>query len=167
MEPGLITYNKHVNECKSRTKQSRYLTLPTNPLVSPQAILGRHIMTQTDSVGSQFPGDEDRYGPQNVGLLAIQPPDVAVSPRIFYWMYVLIFCTPMAIDLPEGLNCTWEDNIKLHHKKIYCMHGNWIERMHGIIQYAVPVTKTCLPSRMPINCSERAMNKEVNLPSST
>jgi hypothetical protein len=29
--------------------------------------------------------DEDRNGPQNVGLLAIQPPDAAASPRIFYW----------------------------------------------------------------------------------
>jgi hypothetical protein len=27
--------------------------------------------------------DEDRHGPQNVGLLAIQPPDVAASLRIF------------------------------------------------------------------------------------
>jgi len=104
MEPCLITYNYHVNECKGRIKQSRYLTLPTNPLVSPQAILGRYIMTQTDFGGSQFPDDEDRYDPQNIGLLAIQPPDVATSPRIFFWMYVLIFCTPLAIDLPEGLN---------------------------------------------------------------
>jgi len=62
MEPGLITYNQHVNECKCRTKQSRYLTPPTNPLVSPQVILGRYIMTQTDFGGSQFPDDEDRYG---------------------------------------------------------------------------------------------------------
>ena len=47
-------------------------------------------MTQTDFGGSQFPDDEDRNGPQNVGLLAIQPSDVAASPRIFYWMFVLI-----------------------------------------------------------------------------
>jgi hypothetical protein len=126
MQPGLVTYNQHVNECKSRTKQSRYLTLPTNQLDSPQAILGRYIMTQTDFGGSQFPDDEDRNGPQNLGLLAIQPSDVASSLRIFYWMFILIFCTPMAIGLPEGLNCSWKDNIKLHHKKIYCMHGNWI-----------------------------------------
>jgi hypothetical protein len=51
-------------------------------IVSPQAILGRYITTQTDFGRSQFPDDEDRNGPQNVGLLAIQPPDVAVSPRI-------------------------------------------------------------------------------------
>lgn len=102
-------------------------------------------MTQTDFGGSQFP-DEDRNGPQNIGLLAIQPPDVAASPRIFYHMFILIFCTPMAIGLPEGLKCRWEDNIKIHHKKIYCMHGNCLERMHDIIQSAVPVTKTCHPS---------------------
>jgi hypothetical protein len=28
--------------------------------------------------------DEDRDGPQNVGLLTIQPPDADASPRIFY-----------------------------------------------------------------------------------
>jgi len=40
-------------------------------------------MTQTDFGGSQF-SDEDRNGPQNIRSLAIQPPDVAASPRIFY-----------------------------------------------------------------------------------
>ena len=30
--------------------------------------------------------DEDRRGPQNVGLRAIQPLDVATSLRIFDWM---------------------------------------------------------------------------------
>jgi len=91
-------------------------------------------MTQIDFGGSQFPDDEDRNGPQNVGLLAIQRRDVAASPRIFYWMFVLVFYTPMIIGLPESLKCRWEDNIKLHHKNIYCTHGNWIERMHCIIQ---------------------------------
>lgn len=115
MELGLVTYNQHVNECTSSTKQSRYLTLPTNPLVSQQAILGRYIIAQIDFGGSQLHEDEDRNGPQNIGLLVIQPPDVAASPRIFYWMFLLIFCTPMVIGLPEGLKCRWEDNIKLHH----------------------------------------------------
>jgi len=91
------------------------LTLPTNPLVSPQAILGRYVIAQTDFGGSQFHDDEDRNGPQNIGLLAIQSPDVAASPRIFYWIFLFIFCTPMAIGLSEGLKCRWEDNIKLHH----------------------------------------------------
>jgi hypothetical protein len=34
----------------------------------------------------QLPDDEEREGPWNVGLHAIQPPDVAASPRIFYWI---------------------------------------------------------------------------------
>ena len=34
----------------------------------------------------QLPNDEDRDGPWNVGLRAIKPPDVAASPRIFYWI---------------------------------------------------------------------------------
>jgi hypothetical protein len=112
-------------------------------------------MTQTDFGGSQFPGDEDRNGPQNIGLLAIQPPDMAASPRIFYWMSVLIFCTPMAISLPEGLKCRWEDKIKLHVKKIYRMHRNWIERMHGITQSAVPVTRLAFP----VECLLTALKK--------
>jgi hypothetical protein len=32
--------------------------------------------------------DEDRDGPQNIGLLTIQPPDMAASLRIFYWSWV-------------------------------------------------------------------------------
>lgn len=47
--------------------------------------LGRCIMAQTDVRGSQFPDDEDKDGPRNIGLLAIQPPDATASPRIFYW----------------------------------------------------------------------------------
>jgi hypothetical protein len=58
MEPGLVTYNQCVNECKSRIKHSRYLTTPNKPLVSPQATLGSYI--KTDFKGSQFPHDEDR-----------------------------------------------------------------------------------------------------------
>jgi len=115
MEPGLVTYNQHVNECKSSINQSRYLTLPTNPPVSPQAILGRYIIAQADFGGSHFHDDKDKSGPQNIRSLAIQPPDVAASPRIFNWMFLLIFCISMAIGLPEGLKCRWEDNIKLHH----------------------------------------------------
>jgi len=33
---------------------------------------------------SQFPDDKERDGPQNVSLLAIQPPDAASSLKIFY-----------------------------------------------------------------------------------
>jgi len=43
---------------------------------------GRYIKTWADFGGSQFTGDEDRDGPQSVGLFAIQPPDMAASPRI-------------------------------------------------------------------------------------
>jgi len=32
----------------------------------------------------QFPDDEDINCPRNVGLLAIQPPNAADRPRIFY-----------------------------------------------------------------------------------
>jgi hypothetical protein len=32
-----------------------------------------------------FPDDQDRDGPLNVGLLAIQPPDAAAFPRIFFF----------------------------------------------------------------------------------
>jgi len=31
-----------------------------------------------------FPDDEIRDGSRNIGLLAVQPPDVAISPRKFY-----------------------------------------------------------------------------------
>ena len=34
----------------------------------------------------QLPDDEDRDDPWNVGLLAIQSPDAAAIPRIFYWI---------------------------------------------------------------------------------
>jgi hypothetical protein len=43
---------------------------------------GRYIKTWADFRGSQFTGDEDRDGPQTIGLHAIQPPDVAASSRI-------------------------------------------------------------------------------------
>jgi hypothetical protein len=33
----------------------------------------------------QYPEDEDRDGPRNVGFFAIQPLDVAGSPRRFYY----------------------------------------------------------------------------------
>lgn len=33
-----------------------------------------------------LPDDRDRDGPRNVALLAMQPPDAAASPRIFYWI---------------------------------------------------------------------------------
>jgi len=52
--------------------------------VSPPALTGRYIMTRTNFGSSRFPDDEDRDGPQNAGLLAVQPLDGAASPRIFY-----------------------------------------------------------------------------------
>jgi hypothetical protein len=52
-------------------------------VLSP-ALTGRYIMTRTDFGSSRFPDDEDRDGPQNAGLLAVQPPDGAASPRTFY-----------------------------------------------------------------------------------
>jgi hypothetical protein len=42
-------------------------------------------MTAMDFWVVEFP-DEDRDGSWNTGLLAIQPPDMAVTPRIFYWI---------------------------------------------------------------------------------
>ena len=46
---------------------------------------GRYITMPTDFGSSQFPDDEARDDPRNVGLLVIQPTDAAASPRIFYW----------------------------------------------------------------------------------
>jgi len=43
------------------------------------------------SYNSHFPDDEDRGGPQNIGLLAIQPPDMAASPGILYLNIILFF----------------------------------------------------------------------------
>ena len=37
---------------------------------------------------TRFPHNENRDGLRNIGLLTIQPPDAAVSPRIFYWTLV-------------------------------------------------------------------------------
>ena len=52
--------------------------------VSPPALTGRYGMTLADFGGSRFPVDENRDGPQNAGLLAVQPLDGAARPRIFY-----------------------------------------------------------------------------------
>jgi len=41
-------------------------------------------MTWIDFRVSQFPDDGDRQGPCDVSLLAIQPSDVAASPKMFY-----------------------------------------------------------------------------------
>jgi len=43
------------------------------------------IMTRTNFRGSELPDDENSDGPRNFGLLTIQPPDAAASPRIFHW----------------------------------------------------------------------------------
>ena len=43
-----------------------------------------YIKTPTDFGSSQFPVDEDRYGPRNGGLLVIKPSDKADRTRIFY-----------------------------------------------------------------------------------
>jgi len=40
---------------------------PPNLILSP-AITGRHIMKRTNVYGRQFPDDEDRDGPRNVGI---------------------------------------------------------------------------------------------------
>ena len=48
----------------------------------------RYIMTRTHFGGSELPDDEDIDGPRNFGLVAIQPPDAAASPRIFHWSTV-------------------------------------------------------------------------------
>ena len=37
----------------------------------------------TDILVNQFSDDENRGGSQNIGLLAVQPPDVATSPGSF------------------------------------------------------------------------------------
>jgi hypothetical protein len=41
------------------------------------------MLMLTDFRSGQFPDDKDGYGPQNVGLLAIQQPDMAASSRAF------------------------------------------------------------------------------------
>ena len=41
--------------------------------------------------GTEFPGDKDRDGPQNIGLLAIQPPDMTTCPTIFYCNFVMTY----------------------------------------------------------------------------
>jgi len=74
-------YKQHVNEYKSRTDQSRYIIPPTNTVVSLPGVTGRYIVAWTDLGSSRFSYDKDRDGPQNVGLLTIQPPNMAVTPR--------------------------------------------------------------------------------------
>jgi len=63
---SLVTHNQHVTESKSRTDQSRYLTQPTNPLVSSPALIGRYIIKWTDFGGSHVSDDKDRDGPWNI-----------------------------------------------------------------------------------------------------
>jgi hypothetical protein len=43
----------------------------------------RGVQFRTEIRGIQFPADEDRDDPRNVGLLADQPYDAAASPRYF------------------------------------------------------------------------------------
>jgi hypothetical protein len=54
---------------------------PTNTIVCLPAVMGRYIMAWTDLGSSRFSYDKDRDGPQSVGLLTIQPPNVAATPR--------------------------------------------------------------------------------------
>jgi hypothetical protein len=42
----------------------------------------RALMTSFDEVS--FPGDENRDGTRNIGLMALQAPDAAASPRKFH-----------------------------------------------------------------------------------
>jgi len=83
-EPQLVTYNKHINEHKSRTEQNSYFTLPINSLVLPPAIMGRYFMKMTAFGGSRFPDDLDRGGFQNVDLHALQLSDAAACLMICY-----------------------------------------------------------------------------------
>lgn len=82
--PQLVTFNKHVNEHKSRTEQNSYFTLPINSPVWPPAIMGRYFMKLTDFGGSQFPDDLDRDGFQNVDLHALRLSDAAACLIIYY-----------------------------------------------------------------------------------
>ena len=50
----------------------------------PPAETDRHIMAWTDFRISQFSDDGDREGPCDVSFLAIQPYDMAASPKMFY-----------------------------------------------------------------------------------
>jgi len=43
-----------------------------------------YTVTWMEHTGSQFPGDKDRDGPQNIDLLAIQSLNAAASLRMFY-----------------------------------------------------------------------------------
>jgi hypothetical protein len=53
----------------------------TNTVVSLPAVMGRYIMAWTDFDSGRFSYDKDRDGPQNVGLLTIQPPNVAATTK--------------------------------------------------------------------------------------
>jgi hypothetical protein len=54
---------------------------PTNTVVSLPAVMGGYIMAWTDLGSSSFSYDKDRVGPQNVGLLTVQPPNMTAIPR--------------------------------------------------------------------------------------
>jgi hypothetical protein len=84
-EPGLVTYNQHINEHKSSSEQNRYLNPPENTLVPPSAMTGRRIMTRQYSVvaiplmtTTEMVYETLEYPPFN------HLTDAAASPRIFY-----------------------------------------------------------------------------------
>jgi hypothetical protein len=69
-----------LNENQDQAEQ--ILHPPTLFVYSPDM---SQLFRQTEFRVSQFPDKEDRDGSWNVGLLAIQPPDMAANPKICYW----------------------------------------------------------------------------------
>jgi hypothetical protein len=48
--------------------------------------MGDNVRQIIRNIHWQFPDDKDWDGPCNIGLLSIQSPDMAASPRIFNWI---------------------------------------------------------------------------------
>ena len=60
------------------------ITLYELPTVTDKRNISWHVRAEMAKFESPCPDCKERDGPSNVGLLAIQPPDAAASPRIFY-----------------------------------------------------------------------------------
>jgi hypothetical protein len=70
---------------ESSTRSSEQVLDSTQPPpVSLPAILDKHIKTQTDFAGSQFPDGKDGDGSRKVGLFPIKLLDMADTLRPFY-----------------------------------------------------------------------------------
>jgi hypothetical protein len=83
--------------------------------------------------------DEDRHGPQSIGLFAIQPPDMAASLRMFYWrwmrpstfvlqhqmciMYQSLKTGEYGLTGKEQLNCAQRNLIQCHYNPPKISHG--------------------------------------------